>query len=263
MNDVIKNFELYLENETDFSKHTIDSYRKCAEQFFSQYKEFSQENARDFIHNLSQVRKPATVMIRISGLCKLAEFLEVPIKLRRVKKMRSLELENIINEDEYNRICDFLKDRGVTKKNGNDYFLMVKILGTTGCRISELQKMTYEMVSSGEAVILGKGNKYRRFFFTEELKSLCSGKSGKIMKVSTRGFATYLHEYVSKDVGIDREKMHPHAFRHFFAKMYLKQTKDVVQLAELLGHASVDTTRLYLQKSKEEQLLDYNQNVVW
>lgn len=53
--------------------------------------------------------------------------------------------------------------------------------------------------------------------------------------------------------GIDKSKMHPHAFRHFFAKMYLKKNKDVVQLAELLGHGSIDTTRIYLQKSYDEQ----------
>ena len=47
--------------------------------------------------------------------------------------------------------------------------------------------------------------------------------------------------------------MHAHAFRHFFAKMFLKKNKDVIQLADLLGHGSVDTTRIYLQKSYDEQ----------
>lgn len=63
--------------------------------------------------------------------------------------------------------------------------------------------------------------------------------------------------------GIDRSKMHPHAFRHFFAKMYLKKNNDVVQLADLLGHGSIDTTRIYLQKSYDEQKKEFNRSVVW
>lgn len=60
-----------------------------------------------------------------------------------------------------------------------------------------------------------------------------------------------------------REKLHPHAFRHFFSKMYLKKTKDVIGLADILGHGSVDTTRLYLKKSQDEQKRLYNRTVTW
>ena len=63
--------------------------------------------------------------------------------------------------------------------------------------------------------------------------------------------------------GIDKKKAHCHAFRHFFAKMFLKKTKDVVQLADLLGHGSVDTTRIYLQKSFTEQKREVNRVVSW
>lgn len=66
-----------------------------------------------------------------------------------------------------------------------------------------------------------------------------------------------------KHCGIDSKKMHAHAFRHFFAKMFLKKNKDVIQLADLLGHGSVDTTRIYLQKSYDEQKKDFNRNVTW
>ena len=48
-----------------------------------------------------------------------------------------------------------------------------------------------------------------------------------------------------------------------FVEMFLKKTKDVIQLADLLGHGSVDTTRIYLQKSYDEQQRDFNKNVTW
>ena len=66
-----------------------------------------------------------------------------------------------------------------------------------------------------------------------------------------------------KACGIDPKKMHPHAFRHFFAKMFLKKNKDVIQLADLLGHGSVDITRIYLQKSYDEQKREFNRSVTW
>lgn len=80
--------------------------------------------------------------------------------------------------------------------------------------------------------------------------------------LSDRGFDQLL-KLNARKAGFPKEKAHCHAFRHFFAKQYLAKTKDVVQLADLLGHESVDTTRLYLQKSKMEQTKDINRNVTW
>lgn len=89
---------------------------------------------------------------------------------------------------------------------------------------------------------------------------IISKRSG--MPLSDRGFDQILKEHAEK-AGFPKEKAHCHAFRHFFAKQYLAKTKDVIQLAELLGHESVDTTRLYLQKSKAEQSRDINRYITW
>ena len=75
--------------------------------------------------------------------------------------------------------------------------------------------------------------------------------------------ARLVTDEIAQLCGIDSRKMHAHAFRHFFAKMFLKKNKDVIQLADLLGHGSVDTTRIYLQKSYDEQKRDFNRNVTW
>lgn len=119
----------------------------------------------------------------------------------------------------------------------------------------------------------GKGNKYRRFFFQKQLQQEAKayakehGKTGlfavgKFGPFTQRGFSQHLKAW-GKHCGIDSRKMHAHAFRHFFAKMFLKKNKDVIQLADLLGHGSVDTTRIYLQKSYDEQKRDFNRNVTW
>ena len=85
---------------------------------------------------------------------------------------------------------------------------------------------------------------------------------GKCGKITGRGLGENLKRW-GNAVGISSDKMHPHAFRHFFAKMYLKKTKDVIQLADILGHSNIDTTRIYLQKSYDEQRQDFNHNVNW
>ncbi len=100
------------------------------------------------------------------------------------------------------------------------------------------------------------------------IQQLAAGKSGVIAvsrygtPMSDRAIGIALKDFGEK-VKIDRAKMHPHAFRHFFAKMYLKKTKDVIQLADILGHENVNTTRIYLNKSQDEQRREINRVVSW
>jgi integrase len=76
-------------------------------------------------------------------------------------------------------------------------------------------------------------------------------------------YVRYVGDFLKNSESISKRGYNPHAFRHFFAKMYLKKTKDVIQLADILGHSSIDTTRIYLQKSYDEQRHDFNHNVNW
>ena len=147
------------------------------------------------------------------------------------------------------------------------------MLGTTGARLSEFMQFTWEDIISGEVTLKGKGNKYRRFFFQGQLRKEAkayakeAGKTGilamgKYGKISSRGLSSDMKAW-GKSCGIPLEKMHPHAFRHFFAKMFLKKNHDIVLLADLLGHANMDTTRIYLQKSYEEQKACFTRSVSW
>ena len=179
-----------------------------------------------------------------------------------------MDVNNVPTVDEYDRLLNYLK----TKTN-LDYYFFIKVLGTTGARLSEFLQFTWEDIITGEVTLKGKGNKYRRFFFQKQLQKEVkayvkeNGKTGlfavgRYGPMTQRGLAQSMKVWGSH-CGIDSKKMHPHAFRHFFAKMFLKKTKDVIQLADLLGHGSVDTTRIYLQKSYDEQQRDFNKNVTW
>lgn len=88
-----------------------------------------------------------------------------PIELKRPKLKRKLDVNNVPTEDEYNRLLNYLKE-----KSNKDYYFFVKVLGTTGARLSEFQQFTWEDIISGEVTLRGKGNKYRRFFFQKQLQ---------------------------------------------------------------------------------------------
>ena len=260
---VINDFVLWLQNEFDFSTHTMKTYTDTARQFFAYCDEFNQDNARRFIATLeANGMKPATINLRMSGLEKLAEYLKKPIKLKRPKMQKTLSVENVPTEKEYNTLLAWLD------ANNPHWAYVVRLMGTTGCRVSELVQFTYEMIASGHCTLKGKGSKYRQFFFTKEMQDGAKGKTGLVCSnrygqpISTRGIAIQLKHFAEKS-GVPRAKIHPHAFRHFFAKMYLKKTKDVVGLADILGHGSVDITRIYLQKTQDEQKRDFNRNVTW
>lgn len=254
----LSDFKKWLEQQHAYAPNTVVGYTAGAKGFYSYSRTFSQEKARDYIEYLTAKGfKSRTLCNRIGVLVHIGEFLNVPVKIRRVKIAKTLELENVPTQAEVTRLCDYLKKNGPER-----YYVLIRILCTTGARISEAQQFTYEQLGAGDVVVAGKGNKYRRFFFTSEIQQLGSLGTGKIMTMTTRAFGSYLKQLAPK-VDIDRSKLHAHAFRHYFAKMYLKNSQDIAQLSQFLGHSSLDTTMVYLNKSKEEQKRDFITNVNW
>lgn len=267
--EFIKRFLCDLIDNEDYSQHTLRLYADTARQFFEYANVISADNYKRFIATLEERGlSPKTIRLRMTGLEKMAEYAKKPIKLRRPKISKSLDVDNVPTLKEYQKLLDWLRE-----KNNKDHYFFIKILATTGARVSEFLQITWEDVLSGVLIIKGKGNKYRRLFFNKELMDEVrqyvaqTGKSGPVATgrygtITSRGLSQNMKAWGQK-CGIDTKKMHPHAFRHFFAKMFLKNNKDIVQLADLLGHGSIDTTRIYLQKSYDEQKRDFNRNVTW
>lgn len=266
---LLNNFIVWLTDNNDYSPHTVDLYYTSLKKFFEYANEVNMDNCRRFIKMLEEEKfSPATISLRITAIERFSKWMKKPIELKRPKIKRKLDVNNVPTADEYNRLLDYLK----TKTN-LDYYFFVKVLGTTGARLSEFLQFTWEDIITGEVTLKGKGNKYRRFFFQKQLQAEVrtyakeKGKTGLLAvgrfgPMTSRGISQGLKDW-GAHCGIDKKKMHPHAFRHFFAKMFLKRNKDVIQLADLLGHGSVNTTRIYLQKSYDEQKRDFNKNVTW
>ena len=142
-------------------------------------------------------------------------------------------------------------------------------------RIGELVRIKAEQVILGYIDVIGKGGKCRRVFLIDSLRNellmwmeLIKRCKGPLFRnkfgdqISTRGVSAQLQRLAMK-YGVDPAKVHPHAFRHLFARKFLEKTGDVALLADLLGHSSIETTRIYLRKTSEEQHQIVEKVITW
>lgn len=266
----INDFLYNLTSEQDLSESTRNIYKVSLNDYFRYFHNLNNDNARKYIALLEgNGYSPKTIVIRIMCLERFAKFIKISISIKRPKITKSLSVENIPTLAEYKKLLDYLKSINEL------YYWQIRILAATGMRVSEFIKITWADVINGDVVIKGKGSKFRRVFFPAEISNSvkefikkCSIPENNIVaacrnaRITDRGFSQRLKTLGIK-AGLPKEKCHPHAFRHFFAKQYLKQKNDVIALADLLGHSSVDTTRVYLQKSYAEQKKDFNRCVTW
>lgn len=257
----------------DYSANSIRVKRDNMVKFFRYFNDFNLANCRDFMATMEhEGMSPKTLNIYMITLKQYGEYVKRPVTLKKISTPRSLSVENVPTEKEYQGFLQWLRDNGEWQM-----YWIVRVLGSTGMRRSELKQLTWNDILSGEFFPLCKGKKRRMIYFPktvvkelkEWLKSQSTDTSEKLIiskrfgkPLSDRGLDQILKLHALK-AGFPKEKAHCHAFRHFFAKQYLAKTKDVIQLAELLGHESVDTTRLYLQKSKVEQARDINKYITW
>lgn len=252
-------FNDYLQ-KTNFSKNTIDSYSFAVNQFFQQYDEASKANLKNYKTWLLENYKPKTVNLRIRAInCYLDFIKKSELKLKFVKIQQKTYLENVISEADYNYLKNKLKQEDI------DWYMVVRFLGATGARVSELIQIKVEHVKLGYIDIYSKGGKLRRIYIPIQLKNealtwLSNRKqeSGFIFlnkygeRITTRGISGQLKKFAKK-YDINPKVVYPHSFRHRFAKNFLAKYNDIAFLADLMGHESIETTRIYLRKTSTEQ----------
>ena len=151
----------------------------------------------------------------------------------------------------------------------------MRYLAATGARVSELIQIKIEHVRAGYFDIYAKGGKYRRIFIPKKLREesvvwiKASGReSGYLFlnrfgeRITTRGISQQLKNYALK-YGLNPKVVYPHSFRHRYAKNFLDKHNDIALLADLMGHESIETTRIYLRKSSTEQQTIVDKIVTW
>lgn len=263
-------FEIHL-RKSNLSENTITSYIWTIGYYLSNYDGVITENLLAYKGYLLERYKPKTVNLRIQAINKYLEFInKSKLQLKFVKVQQKNFLENVISNADYN----FLKNS--LKKDGNaDWYFVVWYLAATGARVSELIQIKVEHVQAGYFDLYTKGGKLRRLYIPKKLKQESLGwlektkrTSGYLFlnrfgeRISTRGISQQLKNYAER-YGMNTRVVYPHSFRHRFAKNFLDKYNDIALLADLMGHESIETTRIYLRRTASEQQALVDKIVTW
>ena len=263
-------FEVWLRRNGK-AEQTIRSYLFTARRFFSLYQEFTHDNLMLYKCYLIDRYKPSTVNLRIRAVNSFMEFTDPSSsKIPMVRLQQKPFLENVISPADYEYLKNCLLRDG--KLN---YYFAVRIMAATGVRISELVQIRVEDVRRGQFDLCSKGDRIRRIYFPLHVQESCLlwlenehiTKGNLFLNrfgdpISASGIRGQLKAFALR-YDLDPAVVHPHAFRHLFAKNFVERCSDIALLSDILGHENVETTRIYLHKSSTEQQTLFNQIVNW
>lgn len=267
---MVTKFETFLQR-LDLAKNTVSSYVWTVNYFERTYKDFNKKNLLAYKGYLVENFKPQTVNLRLQAINKYLEFIKQDkLKLRFIKVQQKNFLENVISNADYKFLKSSLLNDGY-----KDWYFIVWFMTATGSRVSELLQIKAEHVQIGHLDLYTKGGKMRRIYIPRTLQKEALQwlqerqiSTGYIFlnrfgeRITTRGIAMQLKHFADK-YGLKREVVYPHSFRHRYAKNFLDRFNDIALLADLMGHESIETTRIYLRRTASEQRKIVDKIVNW
>lgn len=262
--DILNTYKEYLYGE-EKSKATIAKYMRDVLHFFEylpmDHKYITKEMLVDYKNYLSDKYKVSSINSMLVALNSLLEFMnlnKLKLKLHKVQRTVFYEEKKELTRNEYKRLLDI-----ALKKGDARLYLLLQTICGTGIRVSEHKYITVESLKECRAVITNKG-KVRIILIPKKLnrmlKDYCKRekisngsifitKNGKPMDRSNIWNAM---KQLCKEANVCDKKVFPHNLRHLFALTYYQLQKDVVRLADILGHASIETTRIYTMTNTKE-----------
>ena len=188
-----------------------------------------------------------------------AGHLEWKLRYLKVQRTNFASKEKELTQTEYRRLVEAAEAKGESR-----LAMLVQTICATGIRVSEVRAITVESLLSGQAEIRNKG-RIRVILLPKKLcgvllkycrkRGISQGqvfvtRSGRPMD---RSNIWKMMKRLGEMAKVSAAKVFPHNLRHLFARTYYKTYKDIVRLADILGHASVDTTRIYTVRTGKEQ----------
>lgn len=217
--------------------------------------------ARWKTHLLERNYKPETINSKLSAINGFFCFMNWNIKVKFLKIQRQLfrDPARELTREEYTRLLNTARETGQER-----LALIMETLCATGIRVSELHYITVEAAKDGRATISLKGKirtillptkLYRKLTKYAKKEKIASGvifrtKSGRPI---SRRQVWYELKRLCQAAGVEPGKVFPHNLRHLFATIFYRACKDIARLADVLGHSSIETTRIYLAVSGAEQ----------
>lgn len=259
--ELIEKFKHFLINEEKASA-TLEKYMRDIKAFsaWTSGLEFDKRKVLDYKEYLIGKFAPASVNSILSSLNSFFEFnnwYELKVRMLKIQKQIFAQKDKELSKTEYERLLDAAK-----AKSNERLYLLMQTICSSGIRVSELQHITVEAVKIRKATINCKG-KMRIVILPKELcrmlteyaktQKITSGpvfitKTGKPLDRST---IWKMMKALCESARVSKYKVFPHNLRHLFARTFYTLQKDIVRLADILGHSSVNTTRIYTMETGE------------
>lgn len=261
--EAIAEFKAYLKR-LERSEGTIEKYLRDLKLFcrWADGREITQELAAEWKQSLLEDgRLPVTVNSMIAALnafFRFAGWNDLHVRSLRLQKRFFRETERELSEEEYRRLV-----RTANKAGRERTALLMETICATGIRVSELRYITAEAVRKGRAHIAMKGKhrtilipkklcrKLRRYMQSLKIASGAVFISRNGSPLSRKQIWADMKKLCEK-AGVIRMKVFPHNLRHLFARSFYSVCRDIVCLADVMGHSSIETTRIYLISTEEE-----------
>ena len=254
---VIIDFQSYLKSE-EKSSATVEKYIRDVKAFavYLGGGELTKEAVIAYKQQLLDggyaVRSINSMLASLNALFSYLGQTDLRVKSLKLQQDVFCPEERELSRAEYERLC-----RTALKRHNERLCLILQTICSTGIRISELSYITAEAVRQGKAIVRMKG-KTRTVFLLKDLQkkllrymsaqsieqgSVFITRSGKPL-----GRSNIWREMKSlcEEADVDPQKVFPHNLRHLFARIFYGLEKDIARLADVLGHSSVNTTRIYI-----------------
>ena len=268
----MKEYRLTVEMENQFiryliqeekSSHTVEKYQRDLKKFvqFLGGQEVTKDLVIEYKKSLSDRYAATSVNSMLASLNHFMQFagwLEFKVKQIKLQRQVYCPEEKELTKEEYYRLVNTAK---LMKKDRIG--LIIQTICSTGIRISELIYITVDSVHTGVAYATCKG-KSRQIFLPHKLRMLLMKyirqnqiRQGPVFltregKPVNRSNVWKEMKALCASARVLAVKVFPHNLRHLFARTYYRKEKDISKLADLLGHSSINTTRIYIVSSGTE-----------
>lgn len=259
----IEDFLAYLKSE-EKSKNTIAKYLRDVRAFAAYLSgiEVTKETVIAYKSRLLAenyaVRSMNSMLASLNSLFSFLGWSDCKVKSIKLQRQIYCPEEKELTKAEYTRLVNTAKQKGNERLN-----LILQTICGTGIRVSELQYITVEAVKCSEAVVSLKG-KTRSVFIVKELQKKLLRYAAEQKIHSGCIFITRTGKPISRtniwremkglceQAGVNPQKVFPHNLRHLFARIFYGIEKDIAKLADILGHSSINTTRIYIISTGDE-----------
>ena len=261
--EMMASYQVYLQDQ-ERSLATVDKYLRDVKRFLEYLGEegkLEKESVREYKKELREHYKIASANSMLAAINSFFVFLgreELKVKLFKVQQVSYSRPELEMTERDYRKLIQAARKAGDSRMS-----MLMQTIGSTGIRISELKFITVETLKNGRAEIYNKG-KSRVVLLPVELTRLLrrycreAGIVAGSIFITKRGNpvdrsnVSKKMKQLGKEAGVDETKVFPHNLRHLFARMFYNIEKDVVRLMDLLGHSSINTTRIYTMTTEDQ-----------